>query len=207
MRVIRAVRLPGGEVVFDAPSAEEALAALRSGGLVVYPTDTLYGLGCDPSNASAVDRVFAVKARPRDLPIALALGSVEEIPRFAHMTALSSEFCAKHLPGPVTILLRATPAAPAPLVSKDGLLGIRVPDDTITRWIAKAFGPITTTSANRHAGAAPATCDEALQQLGDAADVYIDGGPTRHGKESTIVDLTGSSAKVIREGVLRREDL
>lgn len=207
MRVIRAVRLPGGEVVFDAPSAEEALAALRSGGLVVYPTDTLYGLGCDPSNASAMDRVFAVKARPRDLPIGLALGSVEDIPRFAHMTALSSEFCAKHLPGPVTILLRATPTAPAPLVSKDGLLGIRVPDDTITRWIAKAFGPITTTSANRHGGAAPATCDEALQQLGDAADVYIDGGPTRHGKESTIVDLSGASAKVIREGVLRREDL
>lgn len=207
MRVIRAVRLPGGEAVFDAIPAEEALAALRNGGLVVYPTDTLYGLGCDPSNAAAVERMFAVKARPRDLPIALALASVEDIPRYAHTTPLGWEFCAKHLPGPVTILLRATPAAPAPLVTKDGLLGIRVPDDTITRWIAKAFGPITTTSANRHGGAAPATCGEAQRQLGDAVDVYIDAGPTRHGKESTIVDLTGASAKVIREGALRREDL
>jgi L-threonylcarbamoyladenylate synthase len=186
---------------------EAVCQALDAGRLIVYPTDTLYGLGCDPFDGRAVERVFAVKRRPADQPIALALAHPDQIPTYASVSPISRGFIAKHLPGPVTILLRATAEAPAPLVSAGGLLGIRVPDHPVARSFAKAFGPITTTSANLHGGPSPATCEAARRQLGDAVDLYIDCGPAPHGTESTIVDVSGDSVNVMREGVLRREEL
>ena len=186
------------EVVCEALDREE---------LIVYPTDTLYGLGGDPYTDRALDLVYRAKQRPRDEPIPLALASPGDVWTYGHATHLARAFCVKHLPGPATVLLQATPKAPAGLLSTDGLVGIRVPDHPIAQAIAKAFGPITTTSANLHGGPSPATCAEAVRQLGESVAVYVEAGPTRHGKESTIVDLSGASAKVIREGVLRREDL
>lgn len=206
MRTIRG-RMKGGHWALSREEYEAVCEALDAGRPIVYPTDTLYGLGCDPFEAPAVERVFALKRRPADQPIALALTTRDQVPRYAHVTALAQRFIAKHLPGPVTILLRATPGAPPPLVSSTGLIGIRVPDHPVAIAITKAFGPITTTSANLHDGPSPATCDAARDQLGDAVDLYIDCGPTRHGAESTIVDLTGDSTNVIREGALRRGDL
>jgi len=206
MRTI-AGRMKGGHWALAREEYEAVCQALDAGHLIVYPTDTLYGLGCDPFEAPAVERVFEVKRRPADQPIALALTSRNQIPRYAHVTPLAQRIIAKHLPGPVTILLRATSQAPPPLVSSTGLIGVRVSDHPVAIAITKAFGPITTTSANLHGGPSPATCDAARDQLGEAVDLYIDCGPTRHGKESTIVDLTGDSINVIREGALRRGDL
>lgn len=200
-------RMNVGHCTLTREDYEAVCEALDAGQLIVYPTDTLYGLGCDPFDGRAVERVFEVKRRPAGQPIALALAAPDQVPFYGHMTRLTQAFVAKHLPGPVTILLRATTAAPPALVSADGLLGIRVPDHPVAQSISKAFGPITTTSANLHGGPSPATCDEAWRQLGDAVDLYIDCGPTRHARESTIVDLTGESIKVIREGALSRGEL
>jgi len=186
---------------------ETICGCLDAGDLIVYPTDTVYGVGCDPFDIESVERVFEVKRRPADQPIALALTSSDQIPTYAHVTPAAQAIIAKHLPGPVTLLLRAAQGAPVPLVSSNGLIGIRVPDHTVAIAITKAFGPITTTSANLHGGASPIACEDALAQLGDAVDLYIDCGPTSLGKESTIVDASGESPKVIREGALRREDL
>ena len=199
--------MKAGHWVLSREDYETVCEVLDAGQLIVYPTDTLYGLGCDPFEGPAVERVFEVKRRPADQPIALALTATDQIPKYAHVTPAAQRVIAKHLPGPVTILLRAKDAAPAPLVSSTGLLGIRVPDHPVAVSIAKAFGPITTTSANLHGGPSPATCEAARAELGDVVDLYIDCGPTRHGKESTIVDLSGDSTRVIREGVVRREDL
>jgi len=206
MRSLRG-RMKAGHWVLSREDYETVCEVLDAGQLIVYPTDTLYGLGCDPFEGPAVERVFEVKRRPADQPIALALTATDQIPKYAHVTPAAQRVIAKHLPGPVTILLRAKDAAPAPLVSSTGLLGIRVPDHPVAVSIAKAFGPITTTSANLHGGPSPATCEAARAELGDVVDLYIDCGPTRHGKESTIVDLSGDSTRVIREGVVRREDL
>ena len=200
-------RKKGGHWALSREDYEAVCQVLDAGKLIVYPTDTVYGLGCDPFEISAVERVFEVKRRPAEQPIALALTTPEQGPKYAHVTPLAQRLIAKHLPGPLTILLRAKEGAPVPLVSSAGLIGIRVPDDTVAIAIAKAFGPITTTSANLHGGRSPGTCDEARAQLGDAVDLYIDCGPARHGRESTIVDASGESLKVIREGVVRREDL
>jgi len=199
--------MKGGHWALSREDYESVCAALDAGQLIVYPTDTLYGLGCDPFEDRTVEHLYQVKRRPASQPIALAVSSPDQVPRYGRMTPLARKVCAKHLPGPLTILLAATSAAPPALVSAEGLVGIRVPDHTVAQAIAKAFGPITTTSANLHGGASPATCEEARSQLGDAVEVYVDCGRTRHGTESTIVDLSGESAKVIREGVLRRDEL
>lgn len=206
MRTIKG-RMKAGHWVLSREDYEAVCQVLEAGKLVVYPTDTVYGLGCDPFEVPAVERVFEVKRRPSEQPIALALTTPDQIPKYAHVTPAAQRIIAKHLPGPVTILLRATKDAPLPLVSSTGLIGIRVPDHSVAIAIAKAFGPITTTSANVHGGSSPATCEEARAQLGDTVDLYIDCGPTPLGKESTIVDASGESPKVIREGALRREDL
>jgi len=206
MRTIKG-RMKAGHWALSRDDYEIVCQVLDAGNLIVYPTDTLYGLGCDPFEGPAVERVFETKGRPADQPIALALTTPDRIPKYAQVTPLAARVIAKHLPGPLTVLLRATADTPAPLVSSTGLVGVRVPDHTVAIAIAKAFGPITTTSANLHGGQSPTTCEDARAQLGDAVDLYIDCGPTRHQNESTIVDLSGDSIKVIREGVIRSEDL
>jgi len=193
----------GTKYVLDADALERIREVLRHGGLVVHPTDTVYGLAADPFQESAVARAYAAKARPRDLALSMAVADVGEVFRYGEKTALAEAFCRKNLPGPYTVVLRATHEAPAALVSKEGRIGLRVPDHPIPRLLAKAYGPITSTSANRHGQPSPTTCEEARAQLGDSVDIYVDAGPTPLGIESTVVDLTGPRAKVLRPGALR----
>src|SRR3990170_508374 len=110
-------RMKGGHWALSREDYETVCAALDAGRLIVYPTDTLYGLVCDPFEDRAVERVFEVKRRPAVQPIALALSSPDQVPRYGHMTALARKVCGRHLPGPLTVLLRPTPAAPPALVS------------------------------------------------------------------------------------------
>ncbi len=193
----------GTKYVLDASAASRIRDCLARGGLVVHPTDTVYGLAADPFQPAAVDRVYAVKQRPRELALSMAVAGVEDIFRYGVKTPLADNFCRKNLPGPYTVVLKATPAAPRTLVNRQSCIGIRVPDHPIPRLIAKIHGPITTTSANRHGQPSPATCDEAKAQLGDGVDLYIDAGPTPLGAESSVVDLSGPKAKVLRQGTVR----
>ncbi|MCI4371785.1 MAG: threonylcarbamoyl-AMP synthase, partial [Thermoplasmata archaeon] len=191
----------GTKYVLDAAALERIRAILGGGGLVVHPTDTVYGLAADPFQAKAIDRLYAVKGRPRDEPVSMAVSSVAEIFRFAERSPLAEAFCSKNLPGPFTVVLRAGRAAPPSLVSKEGRIAFRIPDHPISRLLSKAYGPITSTSANRHGEPSPVTCEEARAQLGDDVDVYLDGGPTRLGGESTVIDVSGPQARILRQGV------
>lgn len=200
---IRATSI-GTKFVLDADALATLRTTLRGGGLVVHPTDTVYGLAADPFQVDAVERLYVAKARPRDLAVSMAVVDAEAVFRYGERTPLAEAFCAKNLPGPFTVVLRPTTAAPAPILSKDGKIAIRVPDHPIARLLARAFGPITSTSANRHGQPSPATCEEARAQLGDAVDVYVDGGPAPLGRESTVVDLTGPKPRILRAGALPR---
>ncbi len=193
----------GTKFVLDASAVQRIRTCLAQGGLVVHPTDTVYGLAADPFQNAAVDRVYAVKERPRELALSMAVADVEDVFRYGVRTPLAENFCRKNLPGPYTVVLKATPAAPPALVNRQSLIGLRVPDHAIPRLIAKIHGPITTTSANRHGQPPPTSCDEAKDQLGDAVDLYIDAGPTPLGTESSVVDLSGPKAKVLRQGAVR----
>ncbi len=193
----------GTKYVLDADALGRIRGCLAQGGLVVHPTDTVYGLAADPFQEAAVERVYAVKARPRELALSMAVAEVEDIFKYGARTPLAENFCRKNLPGPYTVVVRATSAAPQALVNRRGLVGIRIPDHPIPRLLAKAYGPITTTSANRHGQPSPTSCDAAKAQLGEAVDLYIDAGESPLGQESTVIDLSGPKAKVLRQGAVR----
>ncbi len=192
----------GTKYVLDAEAVDRIRGILRDGGLVVHPTDTVYALAADPFQAAAVGRLYEVKARPRDEPISVAVADVPDVFRFSERTPIAEAFCAKNLPGPYTVVLRANSQAPPSVLSKDGRIALRVPAHPIARLLGKAYGAITATSANRHGLASPVTCPDAREQLGDGVDLYVDGGPTPLGGESTVVDLSGERPKVLRRGVL-----
>ncbi len=185
----------------------ETCNVISSGGLIVYPTETIYGLGCDPWNEDAVEKLFAVKRREKDAPISIAVPSIYALTMYAEFDDKAIEFCARHLPGPVTVVLKATDTAPPWLVSKDGLIGLRVPNHPIANELLRFLGPLTSTSANRHGDPPPVTCEESMAKLGDDVGVYVDGGPCKVAKESTVVDLSAGERRIIRMGAIPEEEL
>lgn len=190
----------GTKFLLDAGALDQVREAVQAGGLIVYPTDTVYGLGADPFQEKAVDRLLTVKERTRDQGLSIVVAGLPDVFRFGERTSIAEAFCTKNLPGPYTVVLRATPQAPHPILSGDGKIALRIPDHPIPRLLAKAIGPLTATSANRHGRPAPATFQDAQKELGDRVDLYIDGGATPLGGESTVVDLSGPRPRILRQG-------
>ncbi|HTT73977.1 MAG TPA: L-threonylcarbamoyladenylate synthase [Thermoplasmata archaeon] len=186
---------------------DDALAraerALRAGRLVVYPTDTLFGLGARASDRRAVGALIALKGRAPDQPIGIAVSSVEEIEPWASIAGPARQFLRTRLPGPFTALLAPSPAArrafPA-AVAGGARIGVRVPDHPLARELARRVGPITATSANRHGAPPPSTVAAARRAFGPAVAVYLDGPPRPTGTGSTLVDLTGPSPRPVPRG-------
>ena len=184
-----------------AATVDDAIRSLESGGLVVYPTDTLVGLGARATDRRAVGRLVAVKARPDGLPISVAVSSYEEIEPWVRWGPATRAVARRLLPGPYTLLLPGSRAAVRDLapgiLGPDRSLGVRIPDHPLARALAEAVGPLTCTSANRH-GAPPAlTIQDAMGQLKDEVDVYVDGPPAPSGRPSAVVDLRGAKVRVI----------
>jgi len=177
-----------------------AAKALRRAGLVVYPTDTLLGLGALASDRRAVRKLIAAKGRSPAQPISVCVSSTEEVERYALLSPMARRFLRRHLPGPFTVLLLPSPEACrrfAPSVGGGSTIGFRVPDHPVARELARVAGPVTATSANRH-GAPPArTVVEARRALGAAVSVYLPALPPGSGDPSTVVDLIGPEPREI----------
>jgi len=176
-------------------SVEEAATLVRSGGVVVYPTETVYGVAADAYNKNAVERVYRVKERPTERPLSVAVGSVDNIEAVARPRDDALEFAHEFLPGPVTPLLPRRQRVPEVVTSGD-LIGVRVPDDETARSFINSVGPVTSTSANM-SGEPAATRPDELGRLADRVDGVIDDG-VRNGEPSTVVDTT--TWEVVREG-------
>jgi L-threonylcarbamoyladenylate synthase len=174
---------------------DDAVRALAAGRLVVYPTDTLYGIGARADDPAALARLVAAKGRPSGMPVSIAVSSTEELEPLADLSPMARRFARTHLPGPYTLLVRPSPAgrrALAPAIAEHpGTLGVRVPDHPLARELARRAGPITATSANRHGSAPCRTVAEARRAFGDGIAVYLAGGPRPSGRPSALVDLTG----------------
>jgi L-threonylcarbamoyladenylate synthase len=177
-----------------------ALEALRTGGLVAFPTDTVYGVAGLVQNPEAIGRLFLAKKRPESksipilLPGAKAMGQVAiEVPDMARR--LASVFW----PGPLTLIVRRHPALP-PQIGLGDTIGMRVPDHPVALRLLHAVGPLATTSANRSGQSDCLTAEEVLEQLGGVIELLIDGGPTPGGRPSTVVDCTGAQPQVLRAG-------
>jgi L-threonylcarbamoyladenylate synthase len=181
----------------------EAVAALRRGGLVAFPTETVYGLGADAASRDAVRRLYAVKGRPPDHPVIAHIGRDAALDDYAldipHVArALAEAFW----PGPLTLILHRRPdRVVAEVAGGRDTVGLRVPDHEIALDLLDAFGgAVAAPSANRFGRVSPTTAAHVRADLGDDVDVVLDGGPTRVGVESTIVDCTRGGLTVLRVG-------
>jgi L-threonylcarbamoyladenylate synthase len=192
-----------------APQIEHAVRILREGGLVAFPTDTVYGLAADPANERAVERVYEVKQRGRDLPLPLLLASVADIDRFAESVPEIAWRLAEHfLPGGLTMVLRRSDAVSPTVTAGGETVALRVPDHEVPIALARGLGgAIVGTSANLSGAPAPLVADEVSAQLGAAVDLVIDGGRCPGGTESTVVDLSQGVPVMVREGALSGEDI
>jgi L-threonylcarbamoyladenylate synthase len=186
----------------------EAVAVLKSGGVVVYPSDTVYGLGAAASDDAAVERVFVAKDRDTEKAVSLLLADVTDLAPLCAEVPLAARVLAKrYWPGPLTLVLRRSPAYHSAALGGGDTVAVRVPDHPFLRELIRALGePITGTSANRSGRPACRSAEEAQQELGDAVDLIIDGGSSGVVLESTVVSLTGGLL-VLREGAIPRADV
>ena len=187
----------------------EAVAVLKGGGLVAYPSDTVYGLGAAAGDARAVERVFAVKDRDAEKALSLLLADAADLaPLCAQVPFLARVLAQRYWPGPLTLVLRRSPAFHSAALGGGDTVAVRVPDHPFLRELIRALGePITGTSANQSGRPACRSAGEVEDKLGDAVDLIIDGGPSGAGQESTVVSLTGSLPVVLREGAIPRVDV
>ncbi|UCD92238.1 MAG: threonylcarbamoyl-AMP synthase [Methanobacteriota archaeon] len=191
----------------DDSQLEEVIEVLENDGTVVYPTDTLYGLGANPFSEDAVRRMFEIKRRPLDQPVSIAVYDISQVREYVELTDLARHTTREFLPGPLTILLKKKDPDSLPIVSSRTRIGIRILDHPVALPILENFGPITSTSANLHHYDLPCDVEEAIKQLGDTVDIYIDSGRCRYGQESTVLDVSSDSPKIIRPGVISHERL
>lgn len=183
---------------------DDAVRAVRAGGVIALPTDTLYGLGADPSQVGAVARLFAIKGRTAERALPLIAADAEQVAaRLGVLPRLADRLARRFWPGPLTLLVRA-PAWLAPFVSGGtGKVGVRVPAHAVARALCAACGlPLTATSANVSGAAPSADPDDIERVLGARIDVLVDAGVTPGGAPSTIVDVTGEVPVLVRAGAI-----
>ncbi len=174
-----------------------AREVLSAGELIVYPTDTLYGIGGDALLSPAMSyKINTIKGAPLEKPVSVAYSSIEHALEYVDLPSKAMELAERFLPGPLTIVID-TP---------EGTKGIRVPDHPLVKGIIENYGPITSTSANRH-GMPPATdIDAAQMQLGNNIQLYIDCGRSRTDVGTTVVKID-EEIRILREGVIERDDI
>jgi L-threonylcarbamoyladenylate synthase len=193
----------------DPGAIAEAAEVIVAGGLVAFPTETVYGLGADALNAAAVQRIFAAKGRPADNPLIVHVADPAEVEGLtAALPETARLLMARCWPGPLTLVVPAAPQVP--LVTRGGLgtVAVRMPAHPVALALIRAAGcPIAAPSANRSGRPSPTTARHVLADLGDAIDLVLDGGPTPVGVESTVLDLTTSPPSVLRPGGVAVETL
>ena len=186
--------------------AEAARAAVEQGECVVLPTDTVYGIGADAFNGDAVQRLLDAKHRGRDMPPPVLIGEASLIRALAtDVPEQAKDLVARHWPGPLTVICKIQPSLRMDLGDTEGTIALRVPDHELTREVLRRTGPMAVSSANLSGRPAALTCDDAVEQLGNAVSVYLDGGPssTSDGAPSTIVDFTQhEDGEILRHGAL-----
>lgn len=195
-----------------APSEQdlaEAGAVLRAGGLVAFPTETVYGLGANACDAVAVAGVFSAKGRPADNPLIVHVASLDAAADVtAWISPLARRLAERWWPGPLTLVLEADPRLPAVTTGGLATVAVRVPAHRVARALLRAAGvPLAAPSANRSGRPSPTTAQHVLDDLGDALAMVVDGGPCDLGVESTVVDARGDMPIVLREGAVTREQL
>ena len=183
---------------------EAAARVLREGGLVVFPTETFYGLGADALDPDAVARVFAAKGRPADKPLLVLVDSLDMAARVAaSLPGRARALIDRYWPGPLTLVLPARAELPSALTAGTGTIGVRIPGHPVARALTRLAGlPVTAPSANPHGAPSPRTAAEAARGLGGRVEMVLDAGATAGGLPSTIVEVTERGCRMLRAGAV-----
>jgi len=199
-------------VVQDAPSdeaLERAQQVLEAQGVLVMPTDSVYGIGCVATDDNpAYERIFAIKRRDRAQVLPWLVAEVDDLARLGRNVSSEALALARAFwPGAFTIVVEASDEVPSGYQSADGTIALRMPDSILVRELARRAGPLAVTSANTHGAPTPASFDELERAIVDAADVTLDGGACPGGTSSTIVSCVGGALAILREGPITAEDI
>jgi L-threonylcarbamoyladenylate synthase len=188
-------------------AVQHAVEILRRGGLVAFPTETVYGLGADATSAVAVRRIFAAKGRPATNPLIAHVQDADVAQRYAREWPDSARTLADRFwPGPLTLVLPKNPAIVDEATAGLDSVGLRVPNHPLALELLRAFnGPVAAPSANRSTRVSPTTAQHVREELADAVDLVLDGGPCAVGIESTVLDLTSRGPRILRPGGISRE--
>src|SRR4051812_22054097 len=184
----------------------QAVEILRRGGVVAFPTETVYGLGADATNAGAVARVFQIKGRPSTNPLIVHVADEAIARRYARdFPIAATKLVARFWPGPLTIVLPKAPAIVPSVTAGLDTVGLRAPNHPLALELLRAFdGALAGPSANKSTHVSPTTAEHVRDELGDAVDLILDGGPCEVGIESTVLSLVGEP-KILRLGAVTRE--
>jgi len=179
---------------------KRAASGLKNGGLVAFPTETVYGLGANLLNKKAVKKVYEIKNRPRNKPLTIHIADMEAIKKIAgRVPPVAARLMERYWPGPLTIILKDM---------RGKKTGFRMPDNKVAYLLIKKAGvPVVAPSANISGNKPPTSAGEVLRDLDGEVDIVIDGGRTKIGVESTVVDMTGLRPKILREGAISKAEI
>jgi L-threonylcarbamoyladenylate synthase len=185
-----------------------ATEALRAGALIAFPTDTVYAVACDPTNAAAARRIFAAKGRPPDQPLILLGHDAAALFAYGRPSPAAEALAARFWPGPLTLVVPLAADLPTEVTAGGGTIGLRVPDHPVALKLLESYGaPLATTSANRSGRPEAVTARQVARALGDAVDIVVAGGPRPAGVVSTVLDLTREPATIVRRGAVSIEQI
>ncbi len=180
---------------------------LKNDGLVVYPTDTLYGIAANALSKKSITKVYKVKGREFRKPLSIAFYSLSQAKKYVKFNSLALKLAKKFLPGPLTLVLPMKYKFPKELTHSENV-GTRVPDNKIALELIKECGfPITATSANISGKKDPVNVEDAIKQIGDKVDLILDGGKCRFKKPSTVIEVDNRKIKILRKGVIPAKSL
>ena len=184
----------------ETKKVEQVIEILKAGGIMVYPTDTIYGLGCDIFNKKAIEKIYQLKGRERKKPLSIICADIKEVAKYAIIQDYAYRLMKKYLPGPYTFILKAKSEMPKTFLSKNRTVGIRIPDSQVCLAIAQKLGnPIITTSLNISGAEVMTEPGELSKEMQNKIDIIIDSGSLSK-EASSIIDLSGDRPIVLRDG-------
>jgi len=192
----------------NAETRTEAAEIIAAGGVIAFRTDTFYGLGADPFNSSAIQKIRLLKGREDEKPILLLISDESEVDRFIQQAAFFKLVARKHWPAPLTLIGVSRPEVPSALTASTHSLGVRLPDDHNVRALVRACGgALTATSANVSGQPPARTAKEVENYFPTGIDLIVDGGEVTATEASTVLDVSSSEVRLVREGAVSREEL
>ncbi len=193
--------------IIPASEIQTALSVLQSGGIVAFPTDTVYGLGALAFDNDAIQSIYTAKDRPIEKAIPILIGDLSDLEKIAdNIPDMALRFAARFWPGPLTCIVPKKQTLPL-AVSATATVAVRIPDHVDALALLRAAGPMAVTSANISGGPNPSTAQEVYEQLKDRIPLILDGGKTQGGVPSTLVDCSGEKPLILREGPISLDEL